>query len=120
MLMSKRIFGFASVALFATVLVGCDDQHLIGIPQEGAAPVAIITGEQSYDPLATAAFDGSTSYAASPKTIVSYAWAITQRPNGSASQIVSGSACGGRLRSSPPISNTARTPSRIATLAENS
>lgn len=92
MLMSKRIFGFASVALFATVLVGCDDQHLIGIPQEGAAPVAIITGEQSYDPLATAAFDGSTSYAASPKTIVSYAWAITQRPNGSASQIVSGSA----------------------------
>ena len=38
----------------------------------------------------------------------------------SATQIVSGSDCGGRFRWSLPISNTARIPSRIAALAENS
>lgn len=88
----KRVLGFASIGLFALVLAGCDNQQLVGIPETGAAPVALIAGDQSYDPLATAAFDGSTSHAASPKTIVSYAWAITERPTGSASQIVTGSA----------------------------
>jgi len=86
----KKLLALAVIA--AAMLTACDDGQLVALPPPGTNPVAVITGgDLSYDPLANATFDGSSSYAASPKTIVAWAWTVTQRPSGSASQPVTGS-----------------------------
>lgn len=95
-----RSAGFIVATLgFAFAMSGCNDTKLATAPVETPtptpveqqAPVAVIDGAQTWAPLATATFDGSASYDPDG-TITAYAWEITNRPNGSVSQVAANGA----------------------------
>lgn len=75
-------------AAFLALTAGCNDTALTSAPVAGDPPTAVITGPQTYNPLDTATFDGSSSYAAAGKTLTAFEWSITGRPAGSASQVM--------------------------------